>query len=167
LKNNLEGIQMKIETKLMVFYIGLNKSERKKFESIVGKNNFEKIRSGADFKTLANEIEKLNLVGLLLSTKDENFDIAVMQVVRHIVKYSNSNIELAKSIDNISGKRITRPEKRTRTELQGILLEELLNARKESLILIRNELMNKVASDGERNEEGTNLDKWFSIILGR
>lgn len=158
---------MKIETKLMILYLGLNKSEKKKFESVIGRNIFEKIRSGADFKTLSNEMERLNLGGLGRSTKAEEFDIAVMQVVRHIVKYSTSNIELAEAIENISGKRITRPEKRSKAELQGILLEGLLNATDKSLVTMRNELINKVAYYDDREENGTNLDKWFSIILGR
>jgi len=158
---------MKLESKLVVFYLGLNKSEKKKFQSIVGVRNFERICSKADFKEFNDEINKLNLPDSLRSTKGGDFDLAIMQVVRHIVESSSSNIEIAESIENISGKKITRPEKRSKTELQGILLEELLNAPKRKLVVMRDELLNKVAWDNKRKENGTNLDRWFSIILGR
>ncbi len=156
---------MKFETKLLLFYFGLNKSEKNKLVFLIGRDKFERIFKQADLTGLRDQMMHMSPNVFLRSSKKEQYDIAIMQVVRHVGDLSSSNLDLAESIHHISGRKITRPEKRSKPELQGILLDELIKAPRAKLIEMRNELINKIASDKEYREEGTSLERWFSIIL--
>ncbi len=158
---------MNLSTRIFLFYIVLNDTEKKAFKSIIGVNNFERIRAQVDLSSIKNLIsEPPPSATPQKSSIDEDYDIAIMQVVRHMVNTSDSNIELAKSIEEIMGKSITRQPKRSKYELQGMLLEALINAPQEKLIRIRNKLANKIQKNKHPDTQ-TNLDKWFSIILGK
>ena len=158
---------MNLSTRIFLFYIVLNDTEKKAFKSIIGVNNFERIRAQVDLSLIQNLISRTPTSPTPQKTSiDEDYDIAIMQVVRHMVNTSESNIELAKSIEEIMDKSITRQPKRSKYELQGILLEALINAPQDKLIRIRNKLANKIPNN-RHPEAQTNLDKWFSIILGK
>ena len=158
---------MNLSTRIFLFYITLNDAEKKAFRSIIGVNNFERIRAQVDLSLIQNLISRTPTSPTPQKTSiDEDYDIAIMQVVRHMVNTSESNIELAKSIEEIMDKSITRQPKRSKYELQGILLEALINAPQDKLIRIRNKLANKIPKN-KHPETQTNLDKWFSIILGK
>jgi len=158
---------MNLSTRIFLFYIALNDAEKKAFKSIIGVNNFERIRAQVNLSSIKNLIsEPPPPTTPQKSSIDEDYDIAIMQVVRHMVNTSESNIELAKSIEEIMGTSITRQPKRSKYELQGMLLEALINAPQEKLIRIRNKLANKIPKNKHPDTQ-TNLNKWFSIILGK
>jgi hypothetical protein len=96
----------------------------------------------------------------------DDYDIAIMQVVKHIVNASDSNLDLSKSIEDIIGKSVSRPEKRAKYELQGMLLAALMNASKDKLARIRNQFIHRIPKNTADERNRSNLDKWFSIILG-
>lgn len=158
---------MNLSTRIFLFYIALNDSEKRAFKSIIGVNNFNRIRAQVDLSSIKNLIGETSTSAIPeKSSVGEDYDIAIMQVVRHMVNTSESNIELAKSIEEIMGKSITRQPKRSKYELQGMLLEALINAPQDKLIRIRNKLANKIPKNKHPDTQ-TNLDKWFSIILGK
>jgi len=88
-----------------------------------------------------------------------------MQLVRHIGRSAPSNVELARSIEGVISQTVSRPEKRSRYELQGMLLEALMSADREKLLRLRNEIMHGRILGSNRTGD-SNLDRWFSIILG-
>jgi hypothetical protein len=158
---------MNLSTKIFLFYIALNDAERKTFKSIIGLNTFDRIRAQVDLSSIKNLISETSSFSTPQKTSlDEDYDIAIMQVVRHMVNTSESNIELAKSIEEITGRSITRQPKRSKYELQGMLLGALINAPQEKLIRMRDKLTNRIPKNKHPDTQ-TNLDKWFSIILGK
>jgi hypothetical protein len=158
---------MNLSTRIFLFYIALNDTEKKAFKSIIGVNNFDRIRAQVDLSPIKNLVSETPTSATPQKASiGEDYDIAIMQVVRHMVNTSESNIELAKSIEDIMGKSITRQPKRSKYELQGMLLEALINAPEDKLIRIRNKLANKIPKNKHPDTQ-TNLDKWFSIILGK
>jgi len=158
---------MNLSTKVLLFYFILNDNEKREFKNLIGAKRFDKIWAQIDLSSLKSLIGQTtaSTVSQKISAS-EDYDIAIMQVVRHMVNTTESNIELAKSIEDITGKSITRQPKRSKYELQGMLLEALINAPNEKLIAIRNKLANKL-SKSKYQDTQTNLDKWFSIILGK
>lgn len=158
---------MNLPTKIFLFYSALDENEKKGFKNLIGVQNFDRICAQLDLSSIRNLIKETTTPTAPQETStSEDYDIAIMQVVRHIVNTSESNIELAKSIEDIMGKPITRQPKRSKYELQGMLLEALVNAPKEKLIRIRNRLASKLPRNKHRDTQ-TNLDKWFSIIVGK
>lgn len=157
---------MNLPTKIFLFYAALDDNEKKGFKNTIGIQNFDRIWAQLELSSLKNLIDNRVAQETAQKITPEDYDIAIMQVVRHMVNTSESNIELAKSIEDITGKHITRQPKRSQYELQGMLLEALINAPKDKLIRMRNKLANKLPKNKYQAGQ-TNLDKWFSIILGK
>ncbi len=163
-----------LETKIVLFYLSLDEMEKTKFLSLLNYENLRGNISKNELMRLKNQLNDIdNLIGSKrFSSKPEqpasaDFDIAVMQVVRYIVNMSESNLDLAKYIEEIFAQRISRPDKRSKYELQGMLLGALMDAPKQKLRDIKNKIMFKTAVNKGGRESKTNLDKWFSIILGK
>ena len=157
---------MKLETKLLLFYLTMDDKEKSRFKSLIGPRAFEKMLSpismdevGSVFSRLGRPTKSIDRPAPL------DFDIAIMQLVRHIVERAPSNIELANSIEEVVGHKVSRPEKRSKYELQGMLLEALMSAPKERLLNLRKQLAHGHIL-GKGVEQDSNLDRWFSIILG-
>jgi len=156
---------MKLETKLLMFYLSLEEKEQIKFRSLLGPKVLDKIISPIYVEEATLSLNAMTKNNVKVPLDVETYDIAVMQLVRHIVESAPSNIELAKSITEITNQKVTRPEKRSNYELQGMLLAALMNASKAVLLKLRNEILhgNLLATN---KESESNLEKWFSIILG-
>jgi len=158
---------MNLFTKIFLFYIALDDSEKKAFKGFIGANNFDKIWAQVDLSSIKDLVsETKGYTNQPKTSMEEDYDIAIMQVVKHMVNTSESNIELANSIEDIMSKHITRKPKRSKYELQGMLLEALINAPKEKLTRIRDKLTNKLSKNKHLDTQ-TSLDRWFSIILGK
>jgi hypothetical protein len=155
---------MNTPTKLFLFYLSLNDFEKQEFTNLVGINNLNKIKSRADLISIMDSINQTSHPDKKISSDD--YDIAIMQVVKHIVNASDSNLDLSKSIEDIIGKSVSRPEKRAKYELQGMLLAALMNASKDKLARIRNQFIHRIPKNTADERNRSNLDKWFSIILG-
>jgi hypothetical protein len=155
---------MNTQTKVFLFYLSLDEFEKSEFKNLIGSNNFNKLVSQIDVTAIMNSINRFQLPHRKIPSDD--YDIAIMQVVKHIANVSESNIELAKSVEDIIGRRISRPGKRSKYELQGMLLEALMSAPRERLVRIRNQLIHRPPKSVADERNKTNLDRWFSIILG-
>ncbi len=155
---------MDINTKILIFYLSLNDSEKRQFLNTIGDNNFRRLSKSANLDSIKKQLNSL-LDKYEIKTDETDFDIAIMQVVRLIVKMARSNVELAKYIEYISGENVSRPEKRSKYELQGMLLGALEEAPRDKLYKMKNELFNRISFSKSYQENQSNLDKWFSIIL--
>ncbi|MEN6375201.1 MAG: hypothetical protein ABFD75_10550 [Smithella sp.] len=156
---------MKLETKLLIFYLSLEEKEQINFRSLLGPRVIDKIISPTFLEEATLSLRAIAKKNVKIPLDFETYDIAVMQLVRHIVESSPSNVELAKSITEITNQKVTRPEKRSNYELQGMLLAALMNASRDDLLKLRNEIMQgKLLATNKESE--SNLEKWFSIILG-
>jgi hypothetical protein len=156
---------MKIQSKLLLFYLTLEENEKKYFRSLIGPKVFGKMVSAEGIAEINAGIANAYGSAGLIENKPADYDIAIMQLVRHLVENAPSNIELAKSMEEIINKSVSRPEKRSKYELQGMLLEALMNAPREKLIKLRNELAHGNILGKDAGQDSS-LDKWFSIILG-
>lgn len=156
---------MKLETKLLIFYLSLEEKEQISFRLLLGPKILDKITSTTHIEEAT---QLLNAAGTK-KTKNkidyETYDIAIMQLVRHIVASAPSNVYLANSIAEITNQKVSRPEKRSKYELQGMLLAALMNASRDDLLKLRNEIAHGTVLTTDKVRE-SNLEKWFSIILG-
>jgi hypothetical protein len=157
---------MTIETKVLLFYLSLGENEKAKFEKLLGPAILNKIFASADTQNLKSRILDMQPSADSNINRTEARDIAIMQLVRHIVTIASSNVQLAQTIESMVGKDIPRPEKRSKYELHGILLGELMEAPRSKLLQFRNELMHDISTAKDRSADKSNLQKWFSLILG-
>lgn len=157
---------MKIETKLLNFYLSLEEEDQVRFRSLLGPRVFNKIVSPVSLREATQSLRAMHFNDSSIASDREDYDIAIMQLVRHIVDSAPSNVELAKSIEGVSNEYVSRAAKRSKYELQGKLLEALMNADRSKLLMLRNEIMHGRILETTKDSE-SNLDKWFSIILGR
>lgn len=162
-------MNMKFEAKLLFFYLSLDEREQVRFRSLLGPKIIDTITSSNYLREAIQSMENVAHAPIKnTSSWDNNFiedyDIAVMQLVRYIGQSAPSNIELAESVSKVIGKHISRAGKRSRYELQGMLLEALMNAKRDTLINLRNEMIHGNIL-GSHGREDSNLDRWFSIIL--
>jgi hypothetical protein len=156
---------MKLQSRLFLFYLTLSDSDKNSFRSLFGPKLFDKLTSEENLLEINRDIASEYGAKGLPDIKPIDYDIAIMQLVRHLVENAPSNIELATSIESIIGKSVSRPEKRSKYELQGKLLEALMNAPRDKIIRLRNELAHSQVI-GRDSGKDSSLDKWFSIILG-
>ena len=157
---------MKLETKLLNFYLSLDVKDQVRFRSLLGPKVLDKIVSPMSLEEAMQSLRAINRDNSNVSSDREDYDIAIMQLVRYIVESAPSNVELAKSIEGVINETVSRAAKRSKYELQGKLLEALMNAGRDKLLMLRNEIMHGRILATTRDSE-SNLDKWFSIILGR
>jgi hypothetical protein len=162
---------MNIETKILMFYLSLSDLEKRKFEDIFD-YKLKKILVNADLHSIMNYLNSLshdrsNLYydRSTLPPSEIDRDSAMMQIVRKIEDTTNSNASLARTIESLIGTKITRKEKRSKSELRGILIDGLMSAPRSQLLKIKNELIKKIQKTQVVPESESNLDKWFSIIL--
>ncbi|MGD0022317.1 MAG: hypothetical protein ABSC54_08450 [Smithellaceae bacterium] len=156
---------MKLETKLLNFYLGLEERDRVRFRSLLGPTVFRKIVSPMSMEEAVQSLHAIDRENPNISSNRENYDIAIMQLVRHLVKSAPSNVELARSIEGVIDETVSRAAKRSKYELQGKLLEALMKADRNKLLMLRNKIMNTRMLARTTDSE-SNLEKWFSIILG-
>lgn len=156
---------MKLETKLLNFYLSLEEKDKVQFRSLLGPRILSKIVSPMSLDEAIQALNSLNSDASNVSLNREDYDLAIMQLVRHIVQSASSNTELAKTIEGVIDETVSRAEKRSKYELQGKLLESLMKADRNKLLILRNRIMHMSMSDNKRDKDSS-LDKWFSIILG-
>ncbi|MHB8108646.1 MAG: hypothetical protein ACYDHW_01280 [Syntrophorhabdaceae bacterium] len=163
---------MKIERKLLFFYLNLDEDEQVRFRSLLGPKIIRMITAPSLLNEALQSMEMVTSdINIHSSSRrerrdyGEDYDIAVMQLVRHIGQSAPSNVELARSVGAVIGQVISRPEKRSRYEMQGMLLEALMNADRDKLLKLRTEMMHGLIL-GSHTTKRSDLDRWFSIILG-
>ena len=156
---------MNLEKKLLLFYLGLDNFERKNFKSYVSPRKFEQLF--ATIHELSSDIDSLGAPrGSSKNIKNQEKDLALMQIMKYLINSNKSNVDFAEAIQDLTNEKVSRPEKRGRYELKGMLLEYLLTAKNEDLMSIRNALVHLDRKEKESTTNvDTNLEKWFNIIL--
>jgi len=157
---------MNIQSKFLLFYIALSASERQKLQILIGPSLLYSIASQSDIsEAIEQSLEELGTTISRKSAQTSEVDAALIQIVRHIIRMSESNLQMSKAIEGITGRLISRPEKRSQYELKGLLLEALLGASSEEMRSIRNHLVHRQSGSKKPSPERSNLERWFNIIL--
>lgn len=158
---------MNLEKKILLFYLGLDESDREKLKAYLTPKKLQQVF------TYATEVsDDLSLLSAekvsVKEAKAQEKDLALMHIIRYLIQSNKSNVELAEAIENYTNEKVSRPEKRGRYELKGKLLEFLLTANDKDLMNIRNALVHMdIKAKEPSNISDTNLAKWFDIILSR